>query len=443
MTRKYGFLNGYFRKPGYLSDHKGIALVAGLALMVVLTVLSFVAIQYASVDIKRTKDYTKTRQAVHIAEAGIHRALNYFNYDASGNSPGEVSNGFDDELVGGADWPSATFTNISLGSGGGTYTVTIADNADGTATTTDADNSVILTSTGTISGVTATLEAVIYRPLFKSQYAILSDGDVKVAGNSTSISGTNGAIHTNSDFTQSGSGTISGGVTASGECDESTCTAENVAEEFVPVIEPSDYEQYADYIFNADGTVYQQGSTTDLCLKSGGGTCTAAFLGAFKFNSSGWSISGETIGTNLPDQVNLYFKDDFTATSIGSSGNPWTATVVTEKSIAWTGNAYVNNYKDSSDSVDIQNLFLVAGNDIKVSSMEQNTTGLIAAKDQVSLGGGATLEGYIIANDLTGDDNTVNSRITDASGGVTLVYNGDIVAPVLSNKVSLLSWQET
>ena len=99
MTRKYGFLNGYFRKPGYLSDQKGIALVAGLALMVVLTVLSFVAIQYASVDIKRTKDYTKTRQAVHIAEAGIHRALNYFNYDASGNSPGEVSNGFDDLIA--------------------------------------------------------------------------------------------------------------------------------------------------------------------------------------------------------------------------------------------------------------------------------------------------------------------------------------------------------
>ena len=33
-------------------------------------------------------------------------------------SPGEANNGFDDELDN-SNWPSGTFTNISLGSGGG------------------------------------------------------------------------------------------------------------------------------------------------------------------------------------------------------------------------------------------------------------------------------------------------------------------------------------
>ena len=263
MTRTYRFRNGYYRKTsagsGYLSNQKGIALVAGLALMVVLTVLSLVAIKYASVDIKRTKDYTKTRQAVHIAEAGIHRALNYFNYDASGDSPGEANNGFDDELVGGADWPTGTFTSIGLGSGGGTYSVTIADNADGTATTTDADNTVVLTSTGTISGVTATLEAYIYRPQFKSEYALLSEGDIDINGNSTTITGTSGAVHSNSDVTQTGNPTVDEGASATGSCGGSDCTA-GASEEFVPVLEPTDFLQYADYVFRADGSIDQQTS---------------------------------------------------------------------------------------------------------------------------------------------------------------------------------------
>ena len=118
-----------------LSNQKGIALIAGLVFLTILSLLIIAAIRWASDDITRTKNYVETRQATYIAEAGIQKALNYFNYDSSGNSPGEVSNGFDDELVGGSDWPTATFSNIALGSDGGTYTVTIDDNAEG-----DGDN---------------------------------------------------------------------------------------------------------------------------------------------------------------------------------------------------------------------------------------------------------------------------------------------------------------
>ena len=107
-----------FAGSRYLCNQNGIALVASLILMTVLSLLIITTIQYATQDITRTKNYTETLQATYIAEAGIHRALGYFNYDASGDSPGEVSNGFDDELDN-SNWPAGTFTNISLGSGGG------------------------------------------------------------------------------------------------------------------------------------------------------------------------------------------------------------------------------------------------------------------------------------------------------------------------------------
>ena len=90
--------------------------------------------------------------------------------------------------------------------GGGTYSVVIKDNADGDAdTSADVDKNVVLTSTGTINGVTATVEAYIYRPQFKSKFALLSEGDIDINGNSTTIAGSNGAVHSNGDVTQRGS----------------------------------------------------------------------------------------------------------------------------------------------------------------------------------------------------------------------------------------------
>lgn len=176
-------------------------------------------------------------------------------------SPGEANNGFDDELDN-SNWPSGTFTNISLGSGGGTYSVVIKDNADGDAdTSADVDKNVVLTSTGTINGVTATVEAYIYRPQFKSKFALLSEGDIDINGNSTTIAGSNGAVHSNGDVTQTGGPTVEEGASATGSCGGSDCSS-GASEEFVPVIEPSDYEQYADYIVNDDGTIDQNVSGT-------------------------------------------------------------------------------------------------------------------------------------------------------------------------------------
>ena len=354
-------------------------------------------------------------------------------------SPGEANNGFDDKLDN-SNWPAGTFTNISLGSGGGTYSVVIKDNADGDAdTSADVDKNVVLTSTGTINGVTATVEAYIYRPQFKSKFALLSEGDIDINGNSTTIAGSNGAVHSNGDVTQTGGPTVEEGASATGSCGGSDCSS-GASEEFVPVIEPSDYEQYADYIVNDDGTIDQNVSGTITTGVEGN-----AISPKFSHNAQGWSVGNSaTIGTDVPNQAFFYFKDDFKAASIGSAGTPWEITLVVEKSIAWTGSADITNWNaDSDHTPDIQNLFLVAGNGIKISGLNQDTQGLIACKDQFNIQGGANIEGYFIGNNLTTDDNVVNGTESAAKGGITITYNGDLLAPVLSDKVTVFSWQKT
>jgi hypothetical protein len=165
----------------------------------------------------------------------------------------------------------------------------------------------------------------------------------------------------------------------------------------------------------------------------------------FSHNAQGWSVGNSaTIGTDVPNQAFFYFKDDFKAASIGSAGTPWEITLVVEKSIAWTGSADITNWNaDSDHTPDIQNLFLVAGNGIKISGLNQDTQGLIACKDQFNIQGGANIEGYFIGNNLTTDDNVVNGTESAAKGGITITYNGDLLAPVLSDKVTVLSWQKT
>lgn len=407
--------------------------------MTVLSLLIFTAVKYSTTDITRTKNYTETLQATYIAEAGIHRALGYFNYDASGTARGKRT------MALMTNWTIATGHLARLPilvwvAGGGTYSVVIKDNADGDAdTSADVDKNVVLTSTGTINGVTATVEAYIYRPQFKSKFALLSEGDIDINGNSTTIAGSNGAVHSNGDVTQTGGPTVEEGASATGSCGGSDCSS-GASEEFVPVIEPSDYEQYADYIFNDDGTIDQNVSGTITTGVEGN-----AISPKFSHNAQGWSVGNSaTIGTDVPNQAFFYFKDDFKAASIGSAGTPWEITLVVEKSIAWTGSADITNWNaDSDHTPDIQNLFLVAGNDIKISGLNQDTQGLIACKDQFNIQGGANIEGYFIGNNLTTDDNVVNGTESAAKGGITITYNGDLLAPVLSDKVTVLSWQKT
>lgn len=130
--------------------------------------------------------------------------------------------------------------------------------------------------------------------------------------------------------------------------------------------------------------------------------------------------------------------------NFSTTGSPagWQTTIIAEGYINFGGNADIANYKDASDTVNIQNLFLVVGTDIEFSGNPSNTIqGMMAAKEQVSISGTVSLEGFLLA----ADTDTSKSLVTGntISGSLTVTYNGDIVAPFLSNIVKVIAWQET
>ena len=427
---------------------KGIALPVTLMLLVALGALAVVSTQWSSQDIARTAEYYKSREAFYIAEAGIQEALNLLNYtDSSGgdeSSPGvEIdAGGFDNVLTDFITSNASNLTNASFG--GGTYNVTVADNDDGDSDTTDDDdNNLILTSTGTKGDETVTLEAVIVRRIFKGDNAITTEGDLGGNGSFT-VTGTNGSIHSNNSVTVSGgSATITEGATASGSCTGTGCVAGGVAPEDIPIVEPSDFKSFSDYVLNDVGTI-EEVSSGDVYTFSnaGGGNWTHSTTGDGNTNFGGFSFNNAqgkwTAGNSDITDGSFYVEGDFTTTGCPPG---WATTIVADGYINFGGNADVTNFKDGSDTKDIQDMFLVAGTDIEFSGNPSNTIqGFLAAKEQISVSGAVNLEGFIVASDASNTENLVTGNTI--GGSLTITYNGDIVAPFLGNKVTVIAWQE-
>jgi Tfp pilus assembly protein PilX len=430
------------RFKGYASRQEGIALTTALILLVVLSALAFISVKWTVQDIPRTKNFTKTRQAAYIAEAGFHRAVNYFNYDATGKSPGELSNGFTDEIDG-SNWPSGTFTNIAIGTG--TYTATIVDNSDDGDQATDSDNAVILTSTGTVGTVSVSVEGILVRALYKADHALATDGDLLVSGNPT-ITGTSGSVHSNNDLDISGSPSVSSTATASGTFTATGSptigggTASGASTEGIPVVNVSDYKSSSQYVLGADGIV-----------RNGAGTILhdTSVSGNFRTSGSankGWGYSAGPpvvwdLGDDLAFEGNYYVEGSAEISNSGSSADPFDVTIVAEGHITVGGNATLRNNKLGTDPEEIQNIFLMAGTDIDLQGNISNAVqGMIYAGEQIEISGNPTINGFILGADSAAADGEVTSN--KVNGNPTITYNGDLVSPFLSNKVTVTSWQE-
>ena len=86
-------------------------------------------------------------------------------------------------------------------------------------------------------------------------------------------------------------------------------------------------------------------------------------------------------------------------------------------------------------------LILVAGTDIEFSGNPSNTIQrMMTAKEQVSISGTVSREGFLIAADIDTSGNLVTGNTISPS--LTVSCNGDIVATFLSNKEQLIAWQE-
>lgn len=419
----------------YLKNESGFAFAVTLLLLTVLVLLIAVGSQWASQDIKRASKYKKTREVFYIAETGIQQAVNFFNYDGAGNSPGAAENGFDDELDG-TTWPSG-FASTSFG--GGTFSVTIDDNNDNDSNTDDdVDHTVILTSQATKGDQTTSIEAIVNRPTFTPASAITTKGNLGGSGSFT-VQGACGSIHTNSGFNQSGvSGTVTQGTTASGSCSGATCTASGAAEHPIPIVNPADYKVYAKYVLKSDGTILDQ-TTGNVYTNSGSNwthTTTGdgnAIFGDISRPGGLWKMNGTDI-----DQGIFYVEGDI---NVLGTPDPFQVTIFADGYIDFGGNGDVVNYQ-GGPSPDIDQLFLVAGTDLEFSGTPSNQIeGMLYAGEQMSISGTVDINGFIVSANIADVENKVSPE-SSISGSLSVTYNCNGVTPFFSDHVIVLSWQE-
>ncbi len=466
-------------------NESGAALIASILFAATISVLAVVAFQWATGDIKRTGNYVVTREAFYIAEAGLQKSLNYLNYDSNGDYPGEAGQGFTTVLDTFLTDHSAELVNFSFG--GGTYTVSLADNDDNDDDLTiDVDNTILLNSIGTKDAASVTIQAVILHGIFGAKHAITTEANLTINGNPT-VQGTFGSIHSNADIVGN-SNNVEQGTTAAGVCD-SPCVA--AAKEVLPIAEPEDFKSYANFILTSAGAITDvEGSTVDISenkLDNWSYTDTGSFEGwtlngcsadgmfyaetsikltgnvdkcaegaedsdKDKDTDSGDSDSGDKDKDTDSGDSDSGDKDKDTDagdsdsgdkdkdTDAESSGDALELTLIAEGDIIISGNPNIENYKNALHPEEIQNLLFVSGLDLDFGgNLSQSVEGIAIAKEQISLTGSASLSGYVIASDVTSDGSTVSGNTV--SGNFTITYNS-LKNPFLNDQVTLLSWKE-
>jgi hypothetical protein len=468
-----------------LANQKGMALATTFLLLLVLTLLVAVSTQWTATDIKRAADYNRSREAFFIADAGIQDAINHLNYNSFGVSPGAAANHFVDALT---NWPVKYADGVQDPGGNGSYTVTIVDNHDDGdgLTNADRDYTVIATSTATTDkGKTAVIEAMLHLPRSQLDAGIIVEDDLDVSGNVT-ITGIEGVlIHSNDGTTIGGNVTLDGKATGEEDCevnggnnDPDDCQAGADFHKEIPKYFPTHYKEFAQYIMKDNGTIYDQ--VSDILYTQDGSDwknpdgVVKADLAAFGFHSvQGWKANGQVYAVtdggniqNVPQDTILYFEHSFSVS--GNVGGPgplaWSTTIIAEKDINIGGTAYIDNCNSSSNCGNekvIQDLFLIAGDDLKTPSLETGSIhGIFAALDQIDLGGHATITGAVISNSYCDkpdpnnedvcdaieydpyDSNVVNGDDNKIHGNVTIVYNGPSGGAPTEDKVRVLTWKE-
>ena len=428
-----------------LRNQSGMVLVTALVLLAMLIVFAATSIQWATQDVVRTEQYNKSRDSFYIAMAGIENAINHLNYSSTGSSPGEeiAAAGMDTVL-------SSFLTNhsalTSTSYNGGTYAVSLADNDDNDGNTADdSDNTLILTSVGSKSNRSITIKAVIHRPLYEAKNAITTQGNLNANGNIT-VNGTAGSVHTNSSFTQAGgSAFVAQGVTSTGTCSGSECVSGGMVPEDIPTITPADFKSYCDFWLHSDGTITNA---------AGGALAADKDLSSWSYNSgqSKWSLNGASENGMYYVDGKVVMTGNISDVDIPGNSDPLQATFLATEYIKIGGTVSLKNYRNPSHTEDIQNLFLVAtkdvdlGSNVSIGSAGNPEQGIIGAGHQLGIAGNTYIKGYAVASDVadtgTGADNPVSGDST-ISGNMTITYDNQTTGPWLSNKVIILSWEET
>ena len=428
--------------PPSLRNESGAALIMALLLMVAILSIIPVAMQFTSGEFNRSQNFKIGREAFFIAEAGLEHAkalTEASSLRAALAGPDDLVTAISGIIA--DDNDNGTFgigTQVTRPDGnlydevalnGNTYYIRAYDNDDGNADF-DIDNIIILHSVGIVDGITTTVEAEVYNPPGIPVSAVTTNGNLAVPGNPT-VTGVCGSVHSNDDLTLSGTPNIAQNATATGTYVPGGSVggtgAGGQSAIPIPLLDPIDFEFYADYTLASDGNIYDASGT---------------FVSSSPWN--GWTYSSPVWSKGGPIAVDasLYIEGDVEISgNAGSPGNPWYITIVATGYIDVSGSLTIANKKNPADPVDIQNLFFVAGTDVKYNgNATQTIDGLIYAADQTELSGNPTINGAVLAYDATSVEPLVASNTV--TGSVILNYGCGLTIPSGSVTIEVISWNE-
>jgi len=413
-----------------IKNQEGAVLVAALLLLVVVAVMCTTLMNWTILETNRAQGYQESKAAFYLAEAGLQQALDGMNYDAAGNPTGWATNGFNDELTGGLG-----LTDVDV-AGRGTFTATITDNNDDGNLNIDVDNAVLLTSTGNVDGITASVRAMIFlvNAPPTSTNALTTNGNMTISGNPI-ITGACGSAHSNGNFDATGTPKVVGGITASGTYSGTPTGSGGKPHIDIPDLTPSDFRGDADYELRSDGSVWSGGSMIYA-------DATSVAWNGWKYDGSGkWDLGG----SNTVDGM-LYIQGDaVVGGSPGSIGNPWDVSIVATGNIEIAGNPTMTNYMDPGDSEGVQNIFMLAGEDLKYNGNASTTiTGLLYAKENIGISGNPDIVGSVMSYWTEGDPQ-VSGVLSEnnVSGNPTITYDCGMEIPgPPTASVTVATWNQ-
>jgi PilX N-terminal len=423
-------------------DERGIALVAVLLLLMMMSALGMALAVNGETETLIARNQIAGMQAQAAAEAGLNHALEVtteyiFDWKANGFASidlavdGVLANAADGDLNGLAINSPLTLSADLLSE----YQVNITDDDDdGVGEDGDPLNDVndvlVVRATGFArDGTKVVLEALIAP---QDLPAIVTNGDLELSGNA-SIEGPSGSVHSNGNLNISGNSVdVSGNASSTGDlncanpCNQVDGTVDEGAPEIpVPPVHASDYFQHADYVLTSDGKMTNPAGTI-LCTWNSKTSCNN-----WDFDSSdgSWSLNSSTV------TAGTYYVEGAVriSGSPGSTKNPAQISIVAEGSIQISGSPKL--------APDTPELLFVTDEDLKITGTidligeSALVQGQMLVRGQAFISGNASLDGQLLVEDLdVGDLVDANS----IGGSVVITYTGGLGGSVYT----VTSWRD-
>jgi len=411
-----------------VGDNRGLILPLVLMAFVVLAALSSALLSVGSSEVQIASNHLRNTQADFLAEAGIEHAFNTLRTTTPSSiesAPATIPS--TPQVVGG-------FVDV------GTYRVWYHKAGANTVR-------VVSTGTSTVGGSQQIRRATM-STAFISNDAIKTNGDLDISGNvgvgDPIFQGLCGSVHSNADLDIGGNTSILGDATASdnysagGSVSAGSDSGGNKPEEFVPVINPTDFLNTATASLPAN-QVFQMKANGQILNGAGGLITTLADNGSH--SDSGWNYTAPaggspaqwSLSSNTSANGTYYFEGNVSLSgNHGSTSTPWVVTLLA------TGNLTIAGSSVTQSS--LTDTLFVAGLDLKLSgtpSQPQVYNGMLAAHEQFELAGTPTINGYLIGEDASATSSLV--ELNRVIGNPTINYSCNLSPPLLG-PLTILSW---